>query len=98
MSIECRFFLKGSFSVDSKGRRLENPFIEAVQKQTVVDMKGNCLQKVFTIFQNSFFVRDKIFNNYFLLDVMVLSDIIEQAAGRQHKINDFQSMFRIDRF
>lgn len=40
---------------EGKLKHLDNPFIDSVQKQTMVDMK----------------------------DVMVLNDIIEQAAGQQ---------------
>lgn len=48
-----------------KVKQNDNPFIEPVQTQTVVDMK----------------------------DVMVLNDIIEQAAGRQSHASDHGGNF-----
>lgn len=62
---------------DSKLKHLDNPFIDSSQRQTVVDMKGKLKQNGILYFR----LWIKLF--WYLLDVMVLNDIIEQAAGRQ---------------
>lgn len=61
----------------------DNPFIEPVQSNTVVDMKGG------------FFVKEIVKNSNFvtIVDVMVLNDIIEQAAGRHSRASDHGGMF-----
>lgn len=59
-----------------------NPFIEEpAQSNTVVDMKGNCGRPKRRLSQ-------AITTLEFILDVMVLNDIIEQAAGRQSRASE----------
>jgi len=60
-----------------KTKQQDNPFIEPSQQHTVVDMKGEILC-AFAL--NKCTVK---LTAGFLADVMVLNDIIEQAAGRQ---------------
>lgn len=61
-------------------KALDNPFIDNIsQKQTVVDMKGKHRYRVtFRIVKG-----DNVEFHINFSDVMVLNDIIEQAAGRE---------------
>lgn len=72
---------------DEAGKvKSSNPFIEeAAQSTTVVDMKGKLLVKETTI-ENSTLI--KLHNSFSCSDVMVLNDIIEQAAGRHSRASD----------
>lgn len=60
----------------------DNPFIEPSQTQTVVDMKGG--------FDTTVNIIQLKLMNFFVSfsDVMVLNDIIEQAAGRHSRASD----------
>lgn len=59
-----------------------NPFIEEpAQSNTVVDMKGNCGRP-------DWWLSNAITSLEFVLDVMVLNDIIEQAAGRHSRASE----------
>lgn len=82
----------------------DNPFIEPVQTQTVVDMKGTCLSVCMSVCDEMYGrlpirLASKarpaiiIIGRYsttliFVADVMVLNDIIEQAAGRHSRASD----------
>lgn len=78
----------GSECTDETGKVIkqpDNPFIEPQQTQTVVDMKGLLIGIVGH--------GDGGWNsnppfNWLLADVMVLNDIIEQAAGRHSRASD----------
>lgn len=63
-----------------KVKHNDNPFIEPVHGQTVVDMKGNLVESGVAY---SMLTLPRSF-----LDVMVLNDIIEQAAGRHSQTSD----------
>lgn len=60
----------------------DNPFIEPTQTQTVVDMKGRLRSASVKVDSSG-----KRFR-FFFSDVMVLNDIIEQAAGRHSRASD----------
>lgn len=70
---------------EGKIKHLDNPFIDNSQKQTVVDMKGELPLAFYLGASTSYFV-----------DVMVLNDIIEQAAGLQGGNNDHGGNYRVD--
>lgn len=65
-----------------KIKQHDNPFIEPVQNQTVVDMKGHIIY----FHSLHFFLIIKYVIQ--IADVMVLNDIIEQAAGRHSRASD----------
>lgn len=71
----------------------DNPFIEPVHGQAVVDMKGIPIAIAISHgIQNSFGCI-KLHADCLFADVMVLNDIIEQAAGRQSRASDHGGMY-----
>ncbi|RWS16117.1 skeletal muscle sodium channel alpha subunit-like protein, partial [Dinothrombium tinctorium] len=82
-----------------KPRHPENPFLDpqSSPRQTLVDMKGKC-----TVYDSRYAVSSEplinlnTFTCTYTADVMVLSDIIDQAAGRQSKSSERGNRLLVD--